>query len=123
MYFLVSYLAMLPKSQKFGVEWVKLLIFGSISIFWISQIKIPEKNKWCRKKNPTSLKMIIFAQNSNSIYPIPYPRSSVNFRGRASTKKSWVFLRRFFGLKKHHFPIHLLYKLRFCINRNFSSVY
>ena len=67
--------------------------------------------------------MIIFARNSNSIYPIPYPRSSLNFMGIASTKKKLGFLRRFFGLKKRHFPIHLLYKLRVCINRDFSSVY
>ena len=44
--------------------------------------------------------------------------------GIASTKKKLgFFLRRFFGLKKHHFPIHLPYKLRVCINRDFSSVY
>ena len=92
--------------------------------FGFRKSKFLKKISGVVKKNPTSLKMIIFARNSNSIYPIPYPRSSLNFRGIASTKKKLgFFLRRFFGLKKRHFPIHLLYKLRVCINRDFSSVY
>ena len=74
----------------------------------------PWKKDFRRKKKPISSKMDILAQKSNSIYPLPYSRTSSNFGPKYSFLTRWgFFLRRIFCAKMTIFPYISFIKYHF----------